>query len=171
VSDDAGLPAGQRVLVLFEPGRGGAAALGFARDLAEHESAKLTVINVAPQSTTKGGQCCGMTSLREYNEVIRDATAEELREARARLGSAGEGATFTMLVEGTDPPVAEWIGAHDFGLVLLPARRRLFGRATHPEAARLQASIAAEVRVVDPKDRPTVDAHKPSPSALQQASA
>jgi hypothetical protein len=168
--NDAAVRVAQRVLALYEPGPGGA-ALELARNLAEHDTAKLTVINVAPQSTTKGGQCCGMTSLREYNEVIRDAKAKELREARGRLGSIADGATFKMLIEGSDPPLAEWIGAHDFELVLLPARRRLFGRATHPEAARLEASITAEVRVVDPKAKPTANAHKPSPSTLQRASA
>lgn len=170
MANDAIAPAAQRVLVLYEPGRGAAVTLDLARDLAEHESAKLTVLNVA-QATTKGGQCCGMSSLREYNQVIRDATAEELREAHTRLGPIADRVTFQMLIEGTDPPLHEWIASHDFDLVLLPARRRLMGSAKHPEAARVQASTTAEVRVVDPKAKPARDVAKPSPSAPQRASA
>jgi hypothetical protein len=59
--------------------------------------------------------------------------------------------TFTVLVEGVDPPFDEWVAAREFELVLLPGRRGLFGRARHPEAERLRAGSFAEVRVVDNK--------------------
>ena len=171
MANDAIAPGAQRVLALYEPGRGAAVTLDLARDLAEHEATKLTVVNVAPQATTKGGQCCGMSSLREYNQVIRDATAEELREAHARLGPIADRVTFQMLIEGTDPPLHDWIASHDFDVVLLPARWRLMGSAKHPEAARVQASTTAEVRVADPRAKPARDVAKPSPSAPQRASA
>lgn len=163
-------PAPRRVLALYEPGRGASTTLELARDLAEHESAKLTVVNVAPQTVTAGGQCCGM-SVRDYNQVVRDAAAEELREAHARLGPIAEQVRFHMLVQGTDPPLHEWIADRDFDLVLLPARRRLIGAARHPEAARVRASTTAEVREVDPKGRSAREVVHASSSARQSASA
>jgi hypothetical protein len=163
-------PVGRRVLALCEPGRGASTTLDLARELAEHESARLTVVNVAPQAATAGGQCCGM-SVRDHNQVVRDAAAEELREAHARLGPIAEQVTFQMLVEGSDPPLHEWIADRDFDLVLLPARRRLIGAARHPEAARVRASTTAELRVVDPKARSARDVAHTSPSARRRASA
>jgi hypothetical protein len=163
-------PAGRRVLALCEPGRGASAPLDLARELAEHESAQLTVVNVAPQAAIAGGQCCGM-SVRDHNQVVREVAAEELREAHARLGPIAEQVTFQMLVQGSDPPLHEWIASRDFDLVLLPARRRLIGAARHPEGARVRASTTAEVREVDPRARSARDVAHTSPSARQRASA
>lgn len=143
-----------RVAVLYEPGRGGAAALALARQLADSSPLELTVIAVAPQTTLVHG-CCGM-SAREYNRIIRDAAAEELEQAQERLEKAAASVSLQLLVERRDPSLEEWIAAKDFELVLLPARRRLLRADTHPAAARVRRSTSAEVRVIhatEPQDR------------------
>jgi hypothetical protein len=170
MASGARAPGGRRVLAVCEPGRSASKALEVARELVEHESATLTVVNVAPQAATAGGQCCGMP-VRDYNQVVRDAAAEELREAHARLGPIADRVTFQMLVEGTDPPLHEWIAGRDFDLVLLPARRRLIATARHPAAARVRASTTAEVRVVEPRGRSAREVVHTGRSARQRASA
>jgi hypothetical protein len=170
-ADGNPVPPRKRLLVLYEPGRRGAAALDMAPELVEREAAALTVLTIAPQMRAAGRSgCCGADA-RAYNQAVADATAEELREARGRLGSIADHASFEMLIEGSDSPLAEWIAARHFDVVLLPARRRWFGRAKHPEAARLQASTSAEVRVVDPKTKSRPDPGEPSRSGLQRVSA
>jgi hypothetical protein len=150
-SSDPVTLAPRRVLALHEPGRRGSAAVDLARDLVGHDPWALTVICVAPQDTAaRCGRCCG-SDPRAFNRAVAEATAEELHEARSRLGQIAESVTFTMLVEGVDPPLADWVAAKKFELVLLPARRRLFSGAGHPEAEPLRAKTSAEVRVVDGK--------------------
>ncbi len=135
-----------RVLVLFEPGRGGAAALAQARELAEHDHAALTVVGVAPQARLG---TCGATSARAYNEAVTDSVVDDLESARARLGELGAEASYRLLVEGTEPSLDAFAAGGDFDVVLLPARRRLLRAAGHPAAGRLSASSGAEIRVVD----------------------
>jgi hypothetical protein len=134
-----------RVAVVFEPGRGGAAAIDAARELAEHEYAALTVFSVVPQGASS---CCAGSAV-IFNEAIQDAGKCELREARERLGDAGEDVELKLLIEGTDPPLEDLIATGGFELVLLPARRRMLHAAKHPAAARLGRSTAAEVRIVE----------------------
>jgi hypothetical protein len=150
-SSDAPMLARRRVLALSEPGRRGSAAVDVARDFVAADPGVLTVLSVAPQDTAaRCGRCCGSNPT-AFNRAVAEATAEELHEARSRLGQIAESVTFTMLVEGVDPPLADWVAAQKFELVLLPARRRLLGGAGHPEAERLRAKTSAEVRVVDGK--------------------
>jgi hypothetical protein len=52
-------------------------------------------------------------------------------------------------VQDKDPPLAAWIAAGGFDVVLLSARRRPLRRAKHPAADRLGRSTGAEVRIVD----------------------
>jgi hypothetical protein len=156
---------------LCEPGRRGAAALDVAPEFVEREAAAPTVLTIAPQMRAAGRSGCRGADARAHSQAVADATAEELQKARGRLGSMADHASFEMLIEGSDSPLAEWIAARHFDVVLLPARRRLFGRAKHPEAARLQASTSAEVRVVDPKTKSRPNPGEPSRSALQRASA
>ncbi len=134
-----------RVLVVFEPGRGGLAALDEARELAVNWRAALTVVGVAPQA--RSGQCTG--SARALNEAVAEAVVNELEQARERLG--GIEASYRLLIDGDSPSLQE-LAAH-FDLVLLPGRRRPFRRPRHPAAGRLSGACAAEVRVVDaPRD-------------------
>jgi hypothetical protein len=116
-----------------------------ARELDLHEYATLTVVGVAPRAPN-GPACCG--SALEFNAAIRQSVADELDEARQRLGSAAGRTNYVLLVEGEDPPLKDWIAARGYDLILLPARRRLLRTPGHPAAARLRGITGAEVRVV-----------------------
>lgn len=137
---------GNRVVVLYETGRSGSAALNLASRLVSGEGWVLAVVTVAPQDPRI---CCGAGSAVDYNRAVCEAAGAELREARELLGPAGERALFKLLVQDTDPGLAEWIAAGDYDVVLLPARRRPLRRAKHPAAYRLRRSTGAHVYVVD----------------------
>ena len=139
---------GRRVLVLREPGAAGAEALDIARELDLHQSATVTVVAVAPQAPS--GPRCGGSAL-EFNAAVRETVAEELDQARERLGHAAGRTDYVLLVEGEDPPLEEWIAVGGFDLVLLPARRRLLRTPGHPAAARLRTMSGAEVQIVQPR--------------------
>jgi hypothetical protein len=132
--------------VLYEPGRSGSAALDLARRLVAGDGSALAVVTVAPQDPRI---CCGAGSALDYNQAVCEAADAELRDARGRLGPAGERALFKLLVQDTDPPLAEWIATEKFDVVLLPARRRPLRRAKHPAADQLRRSTGAQVHVVD----------------------
>jgi nucleotide-binding universal stress UspA family protein len=140
----------KRVLVLFESGRGGAAALDLARELAEAENATITVVSVVP--TAPSGSRCGNSAL-EYNLIVREAVEKDLNEARERLAVLGQRAAYELLMEGVDPPLAQFTAAGGFDLVLLPARRRPLRSGKHPEASALRSVAGAEVRIVDPRSQ------------------
>lgn len=145
---------GKRVLVLFEPGRGGAAVLELARELVERQGATLMVVSVAPQGVS--GARCGNSAL-DYNLVVQDSVAEDLDHARAWLGEFGACASFELLIERASPSLEEFAAAGDFDLVLLPARRRLLRAPGHPAAGRLRIATGAEVQVI--AGRPRQRAH------------
>ena len=142
----------ERVLVLYEHSRAGAAAVDLAHDLAEDGGAALTVVAIAPQAPS--GPRCGNSAI-EYNEAVADSVAHDLDEARSRLGQAGERAAFVLLVDGADQTLEQFARSGGFDLVLLPAHRRPLRRgAHHPEAARLRLSAGAEIRIVGPSWKP-----------------
>jgi hypothetical protein len=143
---DAITPAGRRVVVLYEPGRTGSAALELARRLVALAGTPLTVVSIAPQDTRI---CCGAGSAIDYNRAVCETSEAELRQAWKLLGPVAEQASFEVLVQGRDPPFAAWITAGHFDVVLLPARRRPLRRAKHPEADQLRGSATIEVCVVD----------------------
>ncbi len=136
----------RHVLVLFEPGSAGAAALDLARELAERDHATVTVLAVVPVAPS--GSRCG-NSATEYNNIVRDAVARELDQAREQLAGFGDSAAFKLLAEGTDPPLPDWVRGAGVDVVLLPARRRPLRSLKHPAAAALRRSTDAEVRIVD----------------------
>jgi hypothetical protein len=144
--------AADRVLVLFECGRGGDAALELAAAQALAQPTALTVVCVAPQGMS--GSRCGNSAL-EYNQVVAESTAEDLRSARQRLADLGVTASYELLIEGADrSPVpfrvlADFAAAGGFELVLLPARRRQLRTRSHPAAGALSRVAGAEIRVVD----------------------
>jgi hypothetical protein len=148
LESDRRLP-GRRVLVALGPGASGAAAVRLARDLAEHERSMLTVVNVAPQAAA--GARCGC-SPDAYNGAVRDAAAQELEEARVRLGEVGTRSRFALLVEGKDLPLADWTVLMGFDLALLPARRRPLRSPTHPAAGALRRA-GVEVWIIDRRGR------------------
>jgi hypothetical protein len=134
------------VVVPYEPGRTGSAALELAGRLVGDDGSALTVVSVAPQDTRI---CCGAGSAIDYNRAVCEAADAELRQARALLGVAGNRAAFKLLVQDKDPPLAAWIAAGGFRVVLLPARRRPLRSAKHPAADQIRRSTSAEVRIVD----------------------
>jgi nucleotide-binding universal stress UspA family protein len=136
----------ERVLVLYEHGRAGEAAIDLARDLAEDDGAALTVVAIAPRAPS--GPRCGNSAL-EYNEAVADSVAHDLEHARERLGAAVASAAFVLLVDGVDQTLEQLAGSGGFDLVLLPGRRRPLRASSHPEAARLQRVAGAEIRIVD----------------------
>jgi hypothetical protein len=142
---DAIRSAGQRVVVLYELGRTGSAALDLAGRLVGDDGSGLTVVGVAPHDAPIS---CGAGSAIDYNRAVREAADDELRRARELLGHAGNRASFKLLVPGEDPPLAAWIDAAGFDVVLLPARRRPLRSAKHPAADQLRRSTSAEVRIV-----------------------
>jgi hypothetical protein len=146
IQPDAVRLADKRVVVLYEPGRTGSAALDLAGRVVGGDGSALTVVTVAPQDTRI---CCGAGSAIDYNRAVCDAADAELRQARELLGDVGNRASFRLLVQDKDPPLAAWIAAGGFDVVLLPARRRPLRSAKHPAADQLRKSTSAEVRVVN----------------------
>jgi nucleotide-binding universal stress UspA family protein len=132
-----------RVLLLFEPGRAGAAAVELGRRLLYEDQADLTVVALAPQA--QSGARCGNSPL-DYNEAVRNQAAGELESARARLGDR---ASFKLLVEGHDPSLQDYAAQAGFDVIVLPARRRPLRSSKHPAAAALRRLTAAEIRIVD----------------------
>jgi nucleotide-binding universal stress UspA family protein len=135
----------RRVAVVHEPGQSGAAALDLARELDLQQGASVTVVAVAPSAPS--GPRCGGSAL-DFNAAVRDVVADELEQARTRLGHAAGRTSYVLLVEGKDPPLEEWMAARRFDVILLPARRRLLRTPGHPAAARLRGSTDSEVRIV-----------------------
>ncbi len=134
----------ERVLIVCEHSRAGAAAIDLARELAEFEDAAVTVVAVAPQAPS--GPRCG-NSATEYNNAVADSVVRDLEHARERLGPVAKRASFRLLIEGAGPTLAQFAAAGGFDLVLLPAHRRPLRAAYHPEAKRLEVA-GAEVRLV-----------------------
>ena len=137
----AGRPT--RVLVVFEPGRTGLAALREAAELAEAGS-ELSVVTLAPQARPL--RCCGGGGAGPYNCAVRGEAEAELQQARHNLGTAGGRALFTVLVGCPEPPLMAWAAEHAFALILLSHHRLTLGG--NRLAKGLRRSTGAEVRLV-----------------------
>ena len=135
--------SGQRVLVVYREGRGGAAAVREGAELAA-SGAELVVVTLAPQA--KPMRCCKGGGAGPYNCAIRDVAAEELREARTLLGSLAPRASFKTLLGTPAPPLAEWSAAHSFDIVIVPKAR--LERGGGRLARELRKRTDADVRVV-----------------------
>ena len=141
----------ERILVLCEHGRAGDAAIDVARDIVATGDAMLTVVAVAPQAPS--GPRCG-NSATEYNEIVAESVAQDLKDARARLGRLANSTAFVLLVEGVDETLEQFVRSGGFARVVLPGRRRLLrSGAYHPEAARLKVNAGAEIQIVEPASR------------------
>jgi len=138
--------APEHILVLYEHGRAGAAAIDLARELAEGRNATLTVVGIAPQAPSGP---CGNSAV-DYNEAVADSVAHDLEQARERLGASAACAAFVLLVDGVDQTLEQLTRSGGFDLVLLPGRRRPLRAARHPEASRLEHVARAEIRIVSP---------------------
>jgi len=132
------------VLVVYQRGRGGTAALAEGARSAQDRVVALTVLALAPQDTDPA--VCGVYT-EAFNEGVRAEALGELTEARRLLGPAGAGARYVLLLDGRDPPLESWAAAERFGLLLL-ARRGPFGLRSRRRAARLRERTGAEVRLL-----------------------
>jgi hypothetical protein len=141
------MASAERVLVLCEHGRSGAAAIDLARAVAELGKAMVTVVAVAPRAPS--GPRCG-NSATEYNQAVAESVARDLDWARERLADAAERAEFLLLIDGDDQTLEQLARSGGFDLVLLPARRRPLRAPSHPEASRLGRIAGAEIRIVAP---------------------
>ena len=132
-----------RVLVVFESGHRGEAALRAGAELAE-AGRELSVVTLAPQA--KPLRCCGGGGAGPYNCAVRAQADEELSEARDLLGAGPKPAMLTVLLGHPDPPLVAWIGEHAFDIVVLPSRRLTLrgGRL----ARCLRRATEADVRLV-----------------------
>lgn len=140
------------IVVVSEPGRSGAAALRQATNLAATSSCELTVVATAPQTTTSCRHCGGV-SPHVYNQAVRDDIAEDLHRATMTAGLDTHHINVKLLIEGTDPPLADWIAQKQFDLVLLPARRTGLRFRSHPTAQMLRGLTSADIQVIPPTGR------------------
>ncbi len=140
-TDDGG--ANKRVAVVYQSSKSGAAALREAAELVASGS-ELWVATLAPQA--ERARCCKSQCEGPYNIAVKEEAARELAEAREKLGSLAERATFTVLSGSPQPPLASWVAEHEFGLVLLPRSRFTLGG--NPFARILRKKTRAEVRLV-----------------------
>ncbi|HTT30215.1 MAG TPA: universal stress protein [Solirubrobacteraceae bacterium] len=143
----------ERILVLYEHGRAGAAAIDLARHLAEFDRVTLTVVGIAPHAPSGGRARCAHSPV-EYNEAVADSVAHDLDDARERLGAAAERAAFVLLVDGADQTLEQLARSGGFDLVLLPAHRRPFRKPGHPAASELSGVPGVEIRIVEPVSQP-----------------
>ena len=133
----------ERVLVVFETGRCGEAALREGAELASG-GAELSVVTLAPQA--KPSKCCGGGGAGPYNCAVRDQAEDELRAARRLLGSFAGRATFTLLRGSPSPPLAAWSARGVFDVILLPAPRLALRGGSRARA--LRRASQADVRLV-----------------------
>lgn len=141
-AEHAAVRSTRRALVVYREGRAGAAALREGAELAA-SGAQLVVVTLAPQA--KPLKCCKGGGAGPYNCAVRDLAAEELRQARALLGSLAARARFTTLVGSPAPPLGEWSAAQSFDIVILP-RGRLEWRGGRL-ARELRGATNAEIRL------------------------
>lgn len=134
---------GARVVVVFERGDSGTAALREAAELAS-AGRDLTVLTLAPQARPYGCGRAGGEGL--YNIAVREEAALELREARESLGSVADRTRFMLLAGCPQPPLASWVAEQRVGLVLLPHQR--LTRGGHLFSRSLRKKTSAEVRLV-----------------------
>jgi hypothetical protein len=132
-----------RVLVVYEEGAAGGAAIREAAELAAF-GAQVTVVTLAPQA--KPLRCCKGGGAGPYNCAVRDAAAEELSEARALLGPLAMRTRFMTLTGTPEPPLAAWSARQSLDTIIVPGRRleRKGGR----RARELRRATGADVRVV-----------------------
>jgi nucleotide-binding universal stress UspA family protein len=118
------------VMIVYEPGAAGRAALLHAHTLAAGASAGLTVVAVASRERTDVG--CG--SCRQgamfRNEIACECATDALGEARKVIASASPTLTVAYeLARGTfRRAVVQAARDHDAAVIVLPARRRRLSR-------------------------------------------
>lgn len=81
-------------------------------------------------------------------KAVRDDVAKDLQRAATRLQLAPGAPNVKLLVEGSDPPLADWIAQGGFDAVLLPARRSRLRFGSHPIEPLLRGVTATKVQII-----------------------
>ena len=132
------------VLVIYQRGRRGRAALAEGARLARNDGEELTVLALAPQDTDPA--VCGVYT-EAFNEGVRSVAQSELGEARRLLGEETPDATYAVLLAGRERALGSWVAAQRFRLVLLTGSG-LVGLRRRRGARRLERAGGAEVRLL-----------------------
>ncbi len=110
---------GRRILLVYEPGRRGAAALEEVRRLAPAGDGALTVVALAPrQPYTRCGP--GGEAL---DAAVVEAAGRDLAAARRGLGPLADAASFRILTGDAEHALRELVSRGGFDLVVAPGRR------------------------------------------------
>jgi hypothetical protein len=133
------------VLVLYEPGRNGAATLAVAAEfVTRFPDTHLAVVALGPQDTERRGCVVYSDAL---NAAVREQASRELIAARQMLGALAQRATFESLSGQRDAVARRLAAGSAWGLVLLPARG-LHYRLPFGAGGRLRRAAGCEVRIV-----------------------
>lgn len=110
---------GRRILVVYEPGRRGAAALKEVRRLAPGSADALTVVALAPRQPAMNCVYSGGA----LDAAVVDAADRDLAHARRGLGPLAAGARFQILTGDAEHALRELAGEGGFDIVVAPRRR------------------------------------------------
>src|ERR1700742_3398236 len=139
------------VAVVYEGRAEGRVALRYARALAEHVGAPLTVLTVASKERTDVGCGSCRQGVAFRNEIACEFATEQLTEARNLIASARAGvAVQYVLGRGTFTRAVLTITAdHGADVIVLPARRlgRLRRMVSRDRAKMLTKRTSASVIV------------------------
>jgi hypothetical protein len=132
---------GRRILVVYESGRRGAAAVEEVGRLAPEGDDALTVVALAPGQLSM--HC--VPSAGSLDAAVVDAAERDLADARRRLGSLATGTEFRILSGDAERALSDLIQSGSFDLVLMPGGSRVFGRRRRH---RLSGIGGADIRFV-----------------------
>jgi hypothetical protein len=117
------------ILLVYQHGRRGAAALAEARRAVRADADRLTVVTLAAAQPYVR---CGPSG-DAVDAAVVDAAGRELAEARRALGPLADHATFEILRGDADAALRRLVEREAFDVVLAPRRqRRLLGSARRP---------------------------------------
>lgn len=133
----------RRALVVYCAGGAAAAVLNEAATLAAC-GAELLLVALAPQAEPL--RCCKGGGAGPYNCAVRDAAAEELREARACLSPLAAHADFTMLLGDPVREIARLSTEQPLDVIVVPGQRLARGGSSLARALRRQTDV--DVRAI-----------------------
>jgi len=143
-------PAPARVLVLYERGRNGEAALAAAAEFVTGSAAaRITVVTLAPQDADPGA-CVVYTE--PFNAAVREQASLELSEARSMLAALEQAAAYESLGAQRDAVARRLALGSGWHLVLVPARGLRY-RLPFGAGRRLRRAARCEVRIVKARRR------------------
>jgi len=113
-------PERRSILLVYEPGRRGAAALAHAHREVRGATDRLTVVTLAPQQPYVR---CGPSG-ESVHAAVLDAARRDLAAVRRELGPLAAGASFRVLTGDADRALRQLVQRGGFDLVLAPGRGR-----------------------------------------------